>query len=114
MSNLFASTPAMERHLHKQSGTRYISIPDYSQSPSGIVEHTAAATIGFAIGFIILFVFYKAIILAIIGGAVYGIVNIFAAAKRATGKRGLATGQKQSIKAGLHHRYGKKSTRIRS
>ena len=87
MSNLFTSAPAMEHLINKQAGAKHISIPDYSRSPSELADHIAAVIIGFAIGFVILFIFYKIAVLAIIGGAVYGAFNLFAAAKRAANKR---------------------------
>lgn len=63
------------------------SIPDYSVSPSGVFDHIIAFAVGFGIGFLILFIFYKILILSFFGGAVFGIFNIFSASQKAVVKR---------------------------
>ena len=72
-------------------GTRQIirksAIPDYTRSPSGPLDHALALLIGFTAGFSVLFIFYKIIPLSMIGGAVFGIVNVFVAAQNAIKKR---------------------------
>lgn len=88
MPNLFAPAPEAQR----QSGapeTDLASIPDYSASPSGVFDHILAFFIGFAAGFLILFIFYKIVPLAIAGGAAVGVVNIFVSAHKAVAKRRL-------------------------
>lgn len=60
---------------------------DYTVSPSGRIDHIIAFLIGFAGGFAVLFIFYKVIILALIGGIAFGTVNIFIAAQNAVKKR---------------------------
>lgn len=62
-------------------------IPDYSVSPSTLPDHAAAFLIGFVAGFGVLFVFYKIILVSIIGGLTVGAVNIFVAAQAAIDKR---------------------------
>jgi tight adherence protein B len=63
------------------------SIPDYSVSPSKFFDHAAAFAIGSATGFLILFIFYKILVLSVFGGAVYGVINIFISAQKAVAKR---------------------------
>ena len=63
------------------------SIPDYSVSPSGILDHIIAFFIGFVTGFLILFIFYKIFFLSAVGGTVYGIINIFTSSQNAAIKR---------------------------
>ncbi|MCL2820198.1 MAG: type II secretion system F family protein [Oscillospiraceae bacterium] len=54
-----------------------ITLPDYRQCSSAAVDHIVAFVIGFAAGFLILFIFYNLIVLSLIGGAIFGAVNIF-------------------------------------
>ncbi len=61
--------------------------PDYSKSPNGPLEHAAAFLVGFAAGFIVLYIFYRIVAVSIIGGVVVGLVNIFSAGKSAIKKR---------------------------
>jgi len=63
------------------------ALPDYTLSPSGMLDHVLAFLVGFAAGFAVLFIFYKIMILSITGGAVFGIVNIFVSAGNAVKKR---------------------------
>lgn len=83
MSHLFAS----ELNHCEQTGIRHVSIPDYIQSPSETLDHIGAVIKGFVIGFVVLFIFYQITIMAIIGGAIFGLVNLFIAARRAADKR---------------------------
>ena len=62
-------------------------IPDYTRSPSGPADHVLALLIGFAAGFAVLFIFYKILLLSIIGGVIVGVVNIFLSAQNAVTKR---------------------------
>ena len=63
------------------------AIPDYKNCLSGKFEHILAFVFGFAIGFAIIFIFYRLAILSIIGGAIFGTINIFLAASKAIKKR---------------------------
>jgi tight adherence protein B len=62
-------------------------VPDYSRSQLGLRQHAAALAIGFAAGFMVLFVFFKIVIVAIAGGAVIGVANIFVSVREAVEKR---------------------------
>jgi len=66
---------------------KYIKTPDYKKSPSMAVDHIIAFLIGSAMGFLILFIFYKLIILSLIGGGILGIINILASMHSSTKKR---------------------------
>ena len=61
--------------------------PDYTVSPSTLFDHIASFFIGFAAGFVVLFIFYKVIPLAVLGGAITGTVYIFVAEQAAIQKR---------------------------
>jgi len=63
------------------------ALPDYMRSPSGAYGHAVSFLFGFAAGFSVLFIFYKIMPLAIAGGALFGIVNIFVSAHSAAKKR---------------------------
>jgi len=86
MSNIFAPTTATEGQQGRPE-RKSIQIPDYTISPSGVLDHIAAFFVGFAAGFAVLFIFYKIIVLALIGGIVVGVMNIFLAAQGAVAKR---------------------------
>lgn len=62
-------------------------MPDYTVSPSTLFDHIASFFIGFAAGFVVLFIFYKVIPLAALGGAITGTVYIFVAEQAAIQKR---------------------------
>ena len=72
-----------EPHLSSRS----IVIPDYMRSQSTGFDHCLSFIVGFAAGFLILFIFYKIISLSAIGGAALGLVNIFISAQSALKKR---------------------------
>ena len=76
----------MENTLSRRNVKRN-AIPDYTRSQSGPLDHALAILIGFAAGFVILFIFYKILPLSIFGGAVFGIVNMFVAVQTAIKKR---------------------------
>lgn len=63
------------------------AVPDYTVSPSTLFDHIASFFIGFAAGFMVLFIFYKVIPLAVLGGAITGTVYIFVAEQAAIQKR---------------------------
>ena len=75
------------KSLQLRHGIGNIALPDYTVSPSGLLDHLLAFLIGFAAGFAVLFIFYKIPALSIAGGAAFGFVNIFAAAGNAVKKR---------------------------
>lgn len=64
-----------------------LSPPDYSASPCTMFDHIMAFLMGWAVGFSVLFIFYKLIPLSAIGGILIGVVNIFAAEQSAVEKR---------------------------
>jgi len=66
-----------------------VATPDYSRSPSTAIDHALAFLLGFAAGFLILHIFYMLLLLSIIGGVVFGVVNIFSSARSAVKKRKL-------------------------
>lgn len=87
MSNLFVPDHPGGEQISERTNIRHIYIPDYTVSPSGFFDHILALVIGFAAGFAVLFIFYKIWILSIIGGVVFGVINIFVAAQSAITKR---------------------------
>ena len=66
---------------------RRMTVPDYTASPCTVFDHILSLLIGFAAGFAVLFIFYKIVPLAIAGGVVVGIINIFVAEQNAIQKR---------------------------
>jgi len=64
-----------------------ITVPDYKRSPSTAADGALAFLIGFAAGFLVLFIFYKIIPLSIAGGAAIGVINIFTSSRNAVKKR---------------------------
>ena len=70
-----------------RQASKRITIPNYTQSKSGMGDHVLAFLIGFIAGAAVLFIFYKIIPLSIAGGAATGVVNIFAAAQESVRKR---------------------------
>ena len=87
MSNIFAPAPVIEEKGKKKTSAKRISLPDYSVSPSGVIDHVLAFLIGLAAGFAVLFVFYQIFILSFIGGGMFGVVNIFISSQGAIKKR---------------------------
>lgn len=85
--NLFSDAQAIEQFPEQQMEERVLHIPDYTVSPSKLINHILAFLLGFIAGFGVLFVFYKLIPVSIIGGVCVGVVNIFASAQAATEKR---------------------------
>ena len=83
-----SSAPAKRGEKVKKAGAdSRPPVTDYSVCVSGMPEHAAAFLIGFAAGFAVTFMFYKIVLLSIICGAVFGVMNIYAAAQRAVSKR---------------------------
>jgi tight adherence protein B len=62
-------------------------IPDYTANQPGILSHAAAFARGFVLGFSVLYIFYKILILSLAGGGIYGTANIFISSKNAAAKR---------------------------
>jgi len=62
-------------------------IPDYKKSQSTIFDHTVAFFIGLIIGFLVVFIFYKALIFSVIGGALFGAVNVLTSVHGSIKKR---------------------------
>ncbi|WP_195986089.1 type II secretion system F family protein [Clostridium sp. D33t1_170424_F3] len=85
--NLFAPTREEAPAQRGQKDRQPVAVPDYSISPSGPLDHLLAFFIGFAAGFAVLFIFYKILPLSVAGGALVGIVYVFAAAQNAIHKR---------------------------
>ncbi|MDR2598656.1 MAG: hypothetical protein LBC73_00070, partial [Oscillospiraceae bacterium] len=67
--------------------TKKIKEPDYRKTSSTIVDHIFAYSIGFVAGFSVLFIFYKIIVLAIIGGLITGVINVIVSTYTAMNKR---------------------------
>lgn len=84
---MFNSTTQQETPQAKPTERSGSTVLDYSVSPSGLTDHILAFLIGFAAGFVVLFIFYKIPLLAVLGGVPVGVVNIFASAQGAIKKR---------------------------
>lgn len=85
-----AKSAAPNRRVIKRSlinEPAHITAPDYSQCPSGLLEHFLALMIGFAAGFAVTFIFYKLVMLSLTCGILFGIVNVFTAAQSSVSKR---------------------------
>ncbi|MCL2249077.1 MAG: type II secretion system F family protein [Oscillospiraceae bacterium] len=61
--------------------------PDYKKSQSTIVDHIMAFTSGLVIGFLVVFIFYRLLLISIIAGIVFGVVNILLSAQKASKNR---------------------------
>ncbi|MCL2424921.1 MAG: type II secretion system F family protein [Oscillospiraceae bacterium] len=78
------SIKIIERHGHFEMKAK---TPNYSQSNFAIMDYITAFFIGFAVGFIVLFIFYKLFALSVIGGALIGFANIFISMNSSIKKR---------------------------
>ncbi len=78
---------ATEHNVEFTQPVRRLVVPDYRMSRDTIWDHILSFLIGFAAGFAVLFVFYKIILLSILGGAVVGTVNIFLGQRKRMAKR---------------------------
>lgn len=56
--------------------------PQYHVSPSGTTDHVIAFALGSVAGFALFYIFYKLILLGILGGILVGTVNVYAAGQR--------------------------------
>ena len=63
------------------------SVIDYNVSSDTSINRLTSWLIGFVAGFVIFFVFYKIILLSVIGGVLIGTANIFLASKKNIEKR---------------------------
>ena len=87
--NIFAPSQqggAAEQQAPAQA-RRILVKPDYSVSPHGLPDHILSFLLGFVMGFVVLYVYYKILILSIVGGALYGTAYIFIGAQSALRKR---------------------------
>ena len=73
--------------MKTENKEKIIKTPDYKLSPSVITDHIIAAAIGIAAGFLVFYIFYKILLLALFGGVVIGAVNVLVSAHNATKKR---------------------------
>jgi len=87
MPDTYASAPASGGRDYRQVSEKKVVIPDYSVSPSGIIDHILAYAIGFAVSFGVVFIFFKLLLLSIIAGGLFGIVFIFTSSQGAIAKR---------------------------
>ena len=88
--NLFAAEPRTEQaeaREVREPQARRLSAPDYTASPCGLPDHILAFILGFVAGFAVLYIFYKFIPAAVLGGAVTGAVYVFVAEQKAMDKR---------------------------
>lgn len=91
--NIFAPSspsckgPARQAEQPGQRPERKPAIPDYTVSPSGAIDHIFAFLVGFGAGAVVLFIFYKLILVSILAGSAVGAANIFAASRQAVEKR---------------------------
>lgn len=86
--NLFAPTAApQENDSQRSAERRSVAVPDYTASPSNLLDHILAFLLGFTGGFAVLFIFYKLTPVAVACGVLVGIINIFVAEQGAIRKR---------------------------
>ena len=70
--NLFAAEPRTEQaeaREVREPQARRLSAPDYTASPCGLPDHIVAFILGFVAGFAVLYILYKFIPAAVLGGA---------------------------------------------
>lgn len=78
--NIFAASAAkIEEKTKGASVTKKLEIPDYTENCSTLGDHIVAFITGFIAGFLVLHVFYKILLISLLGGVVVGIVNISSA-----------------------------------
>ena len=87
MSDLFMVDSFSGGQINKQANFQPGAIPDYTLSQSGTFDHFIAFVVGFGAGFAVLFIFYKIILLSLIGGAILGVINIFVSSQNSISKR---------------------------
>ena len=84
--NLFAGTGTLPPRAQAAPQSRYAPI-DYAEPPSDLLFCLTSFLIGFALGFAVLFVYFRILPLCFVGGAVVGVVYIFTAQNSAVIKR---------------------------
>ena len=85
MSKLFAEREVQPTPEAKSRSN--FAVPDYTATPCTVLDHIVFFLIGFAAGFLILFIFYKIVVLGIVGGVIVGTVYIFVGEQAAIRKR---------------------------
>lgn len=78
---------ATATNLAEVGQTVTLTVPDYTVSPSTLLDHIIAFWVGAAAGFAVLFIFYKIPVLSTVGAVVTGVANIFIASQNAVKKR---------------------------
>jgi len=68
---------------------KIVTTPDYKQSSFVFIDYLTAFLIGFAAGFLVLYIFYRLLILSVVGGVLLGIINIFVSMLSSIKKRTL-------------------------
>ena len=82
-----------EQHIFRETANNQMRTArskikiDYSATPNKAPQHVISFLFGFALGYVILFVYYKLLLLSFVGGAIFGIAYIFIAAQNAIKKR---------------------------
>lgn len=61
--------------------------PDYTKSQAATLDHIFAFVIGLSVGFLVIFIFYRLAILAVGAGIVFGLINVFLSARKASKNR---------------------------
>jgi len=61
--------------------------PDYLKSPSAMLDHFVAFVIGMAVGFLVIFIFYRLALFAAGAGIAFGLVNVLISARTASKNR---------------------------
>jgi tight adherence protein B len=82
--NIFASAASDGR---EESPVQSHQRPVYSVTPNKTPQHVFSFLKGFVLGFVILFVYYKLVLLSAIGGLAFGAAYIFIGAQNAITKR---------------------------
>ena len=96
-NNLFAPAPQASQEAPQAKGPKgsrqpkqsanSSALPDYTRSGKGTMDSVLAFLVGFLGGFAVLYIFYKWLPAAVVGGVAAGTVNIFAAEQGALRKR---------------------------
>ena len=84
--NIFDSG-SEEQRASQERKLYQAKLPNYSVSTSTLVDHIVAFLVGFGAGFAVMYIFYKVVLVSVIGGAISGGVNIFLAQQNAIEKR---------------------------
>lgn len=87
--NIFAPAPRQEGAERQAPVRRTLTRPDYSVTPHKLPDYILSCVMGFAMGFVVLFVYYQLLLVALIGGGVFGAAFIVIRAQSAITKRRL-------------------------